>query len=226
MSMDKESTYKAEKYRIRSKLLKYTRQAFDVLPPMTGPRILDIGCGSGIPTLELARLCDGEITGIDIDEKALDELRREAERTGVSSRVKTLKCFMTNMEFPDESFDIIWSEGSIFAVGFEKGLREWKRLLKPGGFMVVHDEEGNRREKLKLVKDCGYKLLGQMILDKNTWRQEYFTPLEQLVNKTLADYDDKEKIPEIVESDRREVEWFDTNPRGNSSVYFIMQSVE
>lgn len=224
--MVEESAYQAEKYRIRSKLLKYTRQALAVLPPIDRPRILDIGCGSGIPTLELARLCNGEITGIDIDEKSLDELRGEADRAGLADRVKILKCSVNDMKFPVQSFDIIWSEGSVFTVGFENGLREWKRLLKPGGFMVVHDEEGDIEEKLQLVKAYGYKLLKHIILDKNTWWQEYFAPLEQLVNKTLAEHDDIEKIPEIVESDRREIEWFDNNPRGNSSVYFIMQSVE
>jgi len=41
--------------------------------------ILDIGCGSGVPTLELARLRHGQITGVDIDHACLEELARKAE---------------------------------------------------------------------------------------------------------------------------------------------------
>lgn len=130
--MDKEASYKAERYRIRSNLLKYTRQAFAVLPSINRPHVLDIGCGSGIPTLELARMCDGEITGIDIDEKALEELSSEADKTGLADRVKALKCSVKDMEFPGESFNIIWAEGSIFTVGFKKRTSGLEAVAKTG----------------------------------------------------------------------------------------------
>jgi len=51
----------------REVFLKYTRKAFQMLPKMDKPCILDIGCGTGLTTIELARLSDGEIIGIDID---------------------------------------------------------------------------------------------------------------------------------------------------------------
>ena len=46
---------------LRARFLKYTREVFYKLPEMDEPCILDIGCGTGIPTLELAKLCNGEI---------------------------------------------------------------------------------------------------------------------------------------------------------------------
>ena len=54
--------------RFRAQLLKYTRRAYHMLPKLEKPRILDVGCGSGIPTLELAKLSEGEIMGIDINQ--------------------------------------------------------------------------------------------------------------------------------------------------------------
>lgn len=222
--MNEESAYREAKNRIRSNLLKFTRQAFAVLPPLDKPRILDIGCGEGIPTLELARLSNGEITGIDIDEKALEELSREADKSGLAERVKALNCSVTDMKFPEESFDIIWSEGSIFTIGFKEGLREWKWLLRRGGFMIVHDEEGNLRKKLKTVKDSGLQLLEYIVLDRDTWWREYYHPLQQLISETLSQSVDKEKIPEAASRDKKEIEWFDSSPGRNSSVYFIMQN--
>lgn len=121
--------------RFRERLLKYTRKAFRLLPELDKPRILDVGCGSGVPTLELARLSEGEVVGIDIDQTLLDRLNRKIEREGLSNRVQTKKCSMFKMGFADESFDIIWAEGSLPVIGFERGLKEWRRLLKPGWFL-------------------------------------------------------------------------------------------
>jgi ubiquinone/menaquinone biosynthesis C-methylase UbiE len=146
------------KDKIRERLLKYTRKAFRMLPNMDRPRILDIGCGSGVSTLELARLSRGKVIGIDIDQPALDKFTRRIEEAGFTEQIQVINCSMFTMDFPNESFDILWAEGSIYAIGFEKGLREWRQLLKPGGSMVVHDEQGNVREKLEQISNCGYEL--------------------------------------------------------------------
>jgi 2-polyprenyl-3-methyl-5-hydroxy-6-metoxy-1,4-benzoquinol methylase len=61
---------------IRKNFLKYTRQAFTSIPIIDHPLILDIGCGSGVQTVELARLSNGKITAIDIDRTALAKLRQ------------------------------------------------------------------------------------------------------------------------------------------------------
>ncbi len=195
-----------------------------MLPEMDSPRILDVGCGSGVPTMELARLSNGEIIGLDIDQSTLDILAEKILRAGLSDRVKTMKCSVFNMEFSDERFDIIWSEGCIHVVGFEKGLREWRRLLKPNGYMVVHDEQGNIDEKLRLIASCGYELLGHFLLNEDVWRAEYFAPLKKLIAETLAEYADDPKVLEAVHNSQREIDMFEKNPELNSSVFFIMQN--
>ncbi len=209
--------------RIRKRLLKYTRKAFRMLPQMDKPRILDIGCGSGVSTLELARLSHGEVIGIDIDQTALDKFARNIEEAGLTARVQAINCSMFDMDFADESFDIILSEGSIYATGFEKGLREWRRLLKPGGFIVVHDEQGNVKEKLEQIHNCGYDLLGYFILSKETWWTEYFAPLEKLIKETgTRDTDDPTILAELQQA-RWELDMFRKNPERNSSVCFVMK---
>lgn len=147
-----------------------------MLPHMDKPRILDIGCGSGIPTLELARLSRGEVIGIDIDQPALDKFARQTREAGLTDRVQATNRSILDMNFPDEHFDIIWSEGSIYAIGFERGLQEWRRFLRPGGFMVIHDEQANVKEKLEQIANCGYELVGYFTLSKETWWKEYFAP--------------------------------------------------
>jgi ubiquinone/menaquinone biosynthesis C-methylase UbiE len=208
---------------VRRRLLKYTRRAFRMLPKLDKPRILDIGCGSGVPTMELARLGQGEVIGIDIDQPALGKLNRKIREAGFSNRVRAVNCSMLDMVFPDESFDVIWSEGSIFVIGFERGIQEWRRLLKPNGFMVIHDEKGNVEKKLEQISKCGYKLLGYFILSEDTWWTEYFAPLENLTAKYQTRCTDDPHALEEINQARRELEMFKNNPERNNSVYFVIQ---
>jgi ubiquinone/menaquinone biosynthesis C-methylase UbiE len=220
-----EKRFQVRKDKIRKRLLKYTRKAFRMLPRMDEPRILDIGCGSGIPTLELARLSQGEVMGIDIDQPVLDRFITRIKEAGFTNRVQAVNRSILDMDFADASFNIIWSEGSIYAIGFERGLREWRRFLKPDGFMVVHDEQGNVTEKLEQVSNCGYELLGYFILSKETWWTEYFAPLEKLIIESRARYTDDPKVLEEIHQAQEELDMFKRYPERNSSVCFIMRKV-
>lgn len=71
-----------------------------MLPKLDKPRILDIGCGSGVPTMELARLGQGEVIGIDIDQPALDKLTKKIREAGFSNRVQAVNCSILDMVFP------------------------------------------------------------------------------------------------------------------------------
>ena len=223
--MMKETQLQRKKDQIRKTFLKYTRKAFRMLPILDKPRILDIGCGSGVPTMELARLSNGEITALDIDESLLELLGRKIEKAGFSDRVKTMKRPMLDMEFPEESFDIIWAEGSIFVIGFERGLQEWQRFLKPNGYLVVHDEKGNITEKIKQISSCGYQLINHFILTKDTWWREYYAPLEKAVNEIHSSSVADPSIFEELSSTQQEIGMFKKAIATErfSSVYFIMR---
>jgi ubiquinone/menaquinone biosynthesis C-methylase UbiE len=215
--------YRLGKDKIRKHLLKYMRKAFRMLPQMDRPRILDIGCGSGVPTMELARISQGKIMGIDIDQPALDKFTRRIKEAGLTGRIQAISCSMFDMDFPDASFDIIWSEGSIYAIGFKRGLREWNRLLKLGGYLVVHDEQGNVEEKLEKISNCGYELLGYFILSVDTWWSEYFAPLEKWIAESGIKSTDDPKILEELHLAQVELDMFKEHPERNSSVYFVMK---
>ena len=220
-----EARFQIRKDQIRKRLLKYTRKAFRMLPQLDEPRILDVGCGSGAPTMELVRLTNGEITGLDINQEFLDILVSKAKKTGVSDRVKAVKCAISDMEFPDESFDIIWAEGSIHIIGFENGLREWKRFLKPNGFMVIHDEKGDIKEKLAQISNGGYEPIGHFILNEETWWTEYFAPLEKLIDSTRIKYAKDLKVLEALRNAQKEIDIFKKNPELNSSAFFVMKKL-
>lgn len=91
-SMPKDSYSEIDRDHFRGQLSKYTRKTFQLLPELIKPRILDVGCGSGVRTLVLAKLSNGEVIGIDIDQYLLARLNRKIEEEDLSNRVMARKC--------------------------------------------------------------------------------------------------------------------------------------
>jgi ubiquinone/menaquinone biosynthesis C-methylase UbiE len=77
---------------------KYTRKAFGMIPKLRKPSILDVGCGPGAPTLELARLTTGKIIGVDTYQPYLERLAEKAQRLGFSHHITTINCSMLDPE--------------------------------------------------------------------------------------------------------------------------------
>ena len=127
------------------------------------------------------------------------------------------------MAFPDESFDIIWAEGSISVIGFEQGIKEWRRLLKPKGFLVVHDEIDNMTKKLKQIPSCGYELIEHFTVIEDTWWREYYSPLEKRIQELRIKYSDDSEALDVLDKEQREVNMFKRNPKMYGSVFFVMQ---
>jgi len=200
---------------LRINLLEFARTAFKMLPPMDNPSILDIGCGSGIQTIELAKMCNGHITAIDIDVPALALLQRKIKEQGLSHRFSIMKVSMLNLHGLGKTYDIIWAEGSIYAIGFENGIRDWKQLLTKDGFLVVHDENDRVDAKLQIIKKHGYKILGQIEVPHEEWEERYYKPLLSiLANKKIPDSEFRKL--------RKEIDTFKRTKMG--SIFFILQN--
>ncbi|MGI5358502.1 bifunctional class I SAM-dependent methyltransferase/N-acetyltransferase [Streptomyces sp. CA-252508] len=95
------------------------------------PRVLDLGCGPGRSALLLAGDTGAEVTAVDLHEPFLAELRRAADARGLGDAVRTVAADMGGLPFPDGSFDLVWAESSAYAIGFDRALRSWRRLLAP-----------------------------------------------------------------------------------------------
>ena len=223
---------------------KYTRKAFQMLPKMDNPHILDIGCGPGGPTLELARLSNGQVIGIDTHQPYLNKFQRRIDEAGLSDRVKAVNCSLFEMKFPAESFDIIWAEGSIYIIGFERGLKEWRQLLKTNGFMVVHEMcwlrpdppheiydywkrlyPGIRTvtENLERIPVCGYNLIGYFTLPEDAWWIEYYGPLEERIQVLREKYPDNPQALRELDKEQKEIDMYKKYYEWYGSVFFVMQ---
>ncbi|MFH1485132.1 MAG: class I SAM-dependent methyltransferase, partial [Chloroflexota bacterium] len=174
-------------------------------------------------TMELARMSNGRITWLDVDQSQLDRLMRKVEKAGLSDRVDTIKCSMLQMDFPEDTFDIIWAEGSIRAIGFERGLTEWRRILKRGGFLVVHDDMGSLTEKLQQVSHCGYDLINHFILGEKIWWKEYCALLEKSLGELRHELADDPECLSELDNDQRFIDTFKQNRERYCSVFLVMK---
>ena len=210
----------------RANFLKYSKKAFRILPELDKPRILDIGCGSGVPACMLGKLSDAEILGIDLDKSLVDRFNARMKAEGLSDRVKAVQCSFSEMEHPDERFDIVWAEGVTNIIGFKRALKKWKPLIKRNRFLVIHDEVKNTKKKLKQVIDCGFKTLEYFFLPDDAWWIEYFGPLEEQINKLLPKYKNNPEAIKVFKSKQNDVNTYKKNPKANRSMFYILQKVD
>jgi len=112
----------------------------------SGDRVLDAGCGVGGSAIWLAREFGVRVVGINVVPGDIDQGRRYARRRNVADRVTFELRDMTRTAFPEGSFDVVWAIESICHVPDKREfLAEARRLLKPGGRLVVADGFRRRR---------------------------------------------------------------------------------
>jgi SAM-dependent methyltransferase len=193
-------------------------------------RVADLGCGTGASTLVLAKdLPNAQLTAVDLHPAFLDHLQRRAEAAGVGHRIATRACSMDAVPVPEQRFDLIWSEGAIYTIGFAEGLRAWHRLLRPDGVVAVseltwttHERPAEidahwRREypgiataaeKLATLAACGYAPLGFFLLPTPCWMDNYYQPLLGRLDGFLARHGHAPQAVALAEAERREVDLF------------------
>ncbi len=166
---------------LRSRILEHTRKAYALLRLPDRSRTLDIGCGRGLQTVELARLGASEIVGIDIDHAALSQLQQRIEREDLSSRITVVPHSLYQSGFADESFDLLWEEGVLHLLDDARSFKECHRLLKPGGFLVMHETINWFEGVKEKLRTYGFHHLIDHLLPRHYWWTEYGKPLEKRI---------------------------------------------
>ncbi len=123
-----------QKRKFRYDLQDYMHEAFG-FEDWSGKEVLEIGCGSGVDSLEFARH-GASVTATDITDNAVNLTTEMARETGLP--VKVVQASAVDLPFPDASFDCIYSYGVLHHIpDVEKALREIGRVLRDGGTFLA-----------------------------------------------------------------------------------------
>jgi SAM-dependent methyltransferase len=193
-------------------------------------KVADIGCGTGASTIQLARLLNkSRITAVDFLQDFLDVLREEASNSGVAERISMLTCSMDSLPFKEEELDLIWSEGAIYNIGFEKGVAEWRRFIKMGGLLVASEitwltdvrpkelqhhwdneypEINTASAKISILERHGYSPIGYFVLPEHCWLDEYYRPMQARFDDFLVRNGNCKEAREIVDAEQAEIELY------------------
>lgn len=108
---------------------------------LSGKTVLDIGCGSGGITVALARDHGAEkVVGIDVEATVCRTAQRRAESAGMGDRVEIRRVSPAPLDFPNESFDVVFSKDAIVHIADKESFsREVFRVLRPGGWFAASD---------------------------------------------------------------------------------------
>ncbi len=225
-----------------------TKQAYQLMVNLPSqPRILDIACGPGMQTIELARISNGQITAIDNHQPFLDELNERSQVAGQSGRIEILNQSMFSLDLPRQSFDIVWSEGAIYIIGFRKGLLEWRDFLKPQGFIAVtecswlkhnppkeckkfwemaYPEMNSITNNLTIIQESDYREIGHFVLPVSAWWKDYYNPLIKRLNMFREKYADNPETLLELDSELEEIDIFQKYHDYYSYVFYIMQRTD
>ncbi|MGI6424961.1 MAG: hypothetical protein ACOX2A_07020 [Tepidanaerobacteraceae bacterium] len=147
-----------------------------------------------------------------------------------------------NLTLEEKSFDVIWSEGAIYNIGFEKGLSLWRKYLKDNGYIAVseiswltdtrpdeieqywineYSEIDTIENKLQVIEKCGYTSVSYFVLDDKCWIDNYYQPLLENVGEFLKKYNYADEVKEFVEQGKIEADMYNRFKDYYSYVFYI-----
>lgn len=209
-------------------------------------RIADLGCGTGGQTMTLAQNAPGHITGIDLFPLFIDLFNANALKLGLSEKVSGVVGSMDNLQFGDEELDLIWSEGAIYNIGFERGLTEWRRFLKTGGYLAVteaswftekrpdeiekfwmdaYPEIDTIPNKVAQLQKAGYIPVSTFILPENCWTTNFYVLQTKAQEAFLKKHAGNKTAEELVANERREAQLYQKYKAFYGYVFYIGKKV-
>ena len=222
-----------------------TEHAYAALPHLpTHPCILDAGCGPGMQTRQLAALSGGLVVGLDNHRPFLDQLTASSLTSNPRGRVAPVVGDMGALPFHPESFDLIWSEGAVYIIGFEHGLRYWRDFLRPGGCVAVtevtwltenpceelqafwnaeYPDMAGAEENTARVEAAGYTMLDRFVLPEHAWWDHYYTPLAQRVSRFRASHGDTPSMAGFLDALDQEVDLYRRHAASYGYIFYIAQ---
>ena len=205
-------------------------------------QIADLGCGTGGQTMVLAQNTKGTITALDLYPGSIEKLNAAARNHGLHHRIKGVVGSMDKLPFPPATFDLIWSEGAIAQIGFEKGLTYWKDFLKKDGFVAVTYESWFAEKRppeiekfwldavpemntiahnVAVMQKAGFLPAAVFTLPESCWTETYFAPQKSRQDDFLKAHPGSKTAEALVINLRREEELYQKYKQYYGYVFYV-----
>lgn len=222
-----------------------TLRALAMVPSLPArPRVLDVACGAGEQTCALLRaMPTATMVAVDTHEPFLRLLEQKAARLGWEDRVAAQVADMRQLPFQPGAFDLIWSEGAIYIMGLDSGMRAWRTFLSPGGSIVVshlcwlkpnppkqlkefYDNEcasptQTIDQNLALIESLDYRVAGHFVLEASAWWDSYYHPLQERLRQAEPEFCGDPVAQQVIHGIRYEIELFERYSDCFSYAFFV-----
>lgn len=209
-------------------------------------KILDVGCGTGGQTMVIADNTSAGIIGVDLSPAFTDLFNSNAEKNNVHDRVKGIIGSMDDLQFNTEEFDLIWSEGSIFIIGFERGLNEWYKFLKTDGYIAISEaswftekrpaeienfwknaypEIDTISNNVERMQKAGYVPVATFVFPERCWIDNFYVPQVSVQEKFLKKYAGNKSVEDFIAYQRYEADLYYKYKKYYGYVFYIGKKI-
>jgi ubiquinone/menaquinone biosynthesis C-methylase UbiE len=209
-------------------------------------RIADVGCGTGGQTMVMAQHAPGHITGIDLFPCFIDQFNENAGKLNLQDRMNGIVGSMENLPFQNEELELIWSEGAIYNIGFKRGLNEWWKFLKKGGYIAVteaswftkkrpveinefwmdaYPEIDTIPNKVAQMQKAGYIPVATFILPENCWTEHFYALQVYAQEVFLNKYSGNKAAEDFIAYERHETQLYYKYKEFYGYVFYIGKKI-
>lgn len=206
-------------------------------------RVMDLGCGNGAQTIQLATHINGTVLAVDNHKPYMDELQRRAEKKGVSDKITLYLKDMRDLGLTGGSFDLIWAEGALFITGFREGLTMYHSFLVKEGLLAASELAWLRPDppaeclqymnsqypamvdidtNLCIIASCGFKIIGHFPLPESAWWEPFYNPLENRLRLFRKKYTADPEKSGLIDSVQMEIDMYRKYSKYYTEVFFLM----
>lgn len=209
-------------------------------------KIADVGCGTGGQTVVLAQNTGSKIVGIELWPDFIRQFNQNIQKHNLQDRVTGIIGDMSNLQFNTEELDLIWSEGAIYNIGFKRGLNEWRKFLKLGGYIAITENTwfSNQRpaeiedfwqkaypeidtisSKVAQIEQAGYLPVATFVVPEQVW-VDYYARQTQMQKSFLEKYSGNQSAEEFIRYQQHEAELYRKYREYYGYVFYIAKRIK